>query len=161
MEHPRIGRVVTAALLVTPLRIALGCAALVAARVAGAGSTPAALAFGTLAGGTLFVIVNDPRRRFWRSRRGDPIPVPLGARFISRSELVRFAVFPSTVGVTALAAVAVAIGRDTLAAGFGGVLAGMGLASLAVAVELALRERQDDCEYYAETNGNRLFTLRD
>jgi hypothetical protein len=161
MEHPRLGRVVTAALLVTPLRIALGCAVLVAARVAGAESTPAALAFATFAGGTLFVIVNDPRRHVWRRRRGDPLPVPLGARFISRLELLRSAVFPSTVGVTALAAIAIAVGSDTLAAACGGVLTGMGLASLAAGVDMLLRERQDRCEYYAEMNGHRVFALHD
>jgi len=160
MEHPRLCRLSTTALLVTPLRIALGCGVLVAARVAGAASTPAALAFGTLAGGTLFVILHDPRRRIWRSRGGAPLPVPLGARFLTRTELVRAAVFPSTVGVTALAAAAIALDNDTLAAGFGGVLAGMGLASLAVAAELLHRERQDGCRYYAETRGSRVFELR-
>ncbi|TMM07798.1 MAG: hypothetical protein E6G02_00725 [Actinobacteria bacterium] len=150
----------TAALLVTPVRIALGCTVLIAARVAGAGSTAAALAFASLAGGTLFVIVNDPRRRFWRSRRGAPLPAPDDAHYLSRAELVRSAIFPSTVGVTVLAAVAIVIGRDTLAAGLAGVLAGMGLASLAAGVDLLLRERQTGCEYYAESNGNQTFERR-
>jgi hypothetical protein len=86
--------------------------------------------------------------------------VPLGARFISRSELLRAAVFPSTVGVTVFAAVAIALDRATLAASFGGVLTGMGLASLAAGIDVLLRERQTQCEYYAETNGHRVFVLR-
>jgi len=64
------------------------------------------------------------------------------------------------VGVTVLAAVAIVIGRDTLAAGLAGVLAGMGLASLAAGVDLLLRERQTGCEYYAESNGNQTFERR-
>src|SRR5262249_4446051 len=117
MEHPRLGRVVTASLLVTPLRIVFGCAVLVGARVGGAAATPATLAFTSLAGGTLFVIVNDPRRRFWRRRRGAAVPAPLGARFLTRRELVRSAVFPSTAGGTGLAPGALGVGRQTARAG--------------------------------------------
>jgi hypothetical protein len=153
---PRLARVVTAALLVTPVRIVLGCVVLVAARLVGAEPTPAALAFGTAAGGTAFVILNDPRRRLWL-RRTEPGPAPLDARYLSRLELVRAAIFPSTVGVTVLAVVALAVDRATLAALLAGVLAGMGLASLGAGVDWLLRERQEGREYYSETDGARIF----
>lgn len=156
VSAPRLARVVTAALLVTPVRLGLGCVVLAGARLAGAESTPAALAFVSAAGGTTFVILNDPRRRLWR-RRAALGPAPLDARYLSRLELVRAAIFPSTVGVTVLAAVALVVGQATLAALLAGVLAGMGFASLAAGVDWLLRERQEGREYFTEPDGPRVF----
>jgi hypothetical protein len=133
---------------------------LVASRVAGAASGPSTLGFGALAAATLFVIVNDPRKRFRNSGGGTALPMPSDVRLVSRLQLLQTAVVPSTVGVTALAVIAVALGKSTLAACLGGVLAGLGLASLAASLRLLRRERRDGCEYYAERDGSRVFERR-
>jgi hypothetical protein len=71
--------------------------------------------------------------------------------------LLASSAFPSTVGVAALAAVSAATDRNTLTAGLGGVLAGMGLASLVGTVRVLLRERREGSTYYAERRGKRVF----
>ena len=159
-DTPRLARVATAALLVTPIRIGLGCIVLVAAWLAGAPPAGAVLAFGTALVGTAFVVLQDPRRRLL-ARRRTPGPIPVEARYLTRLELVRSSLFPSTVGVTALAAISLVIASATLAALLGGVVAGMGLASLASGLDLVRRERRAGRELYAEVDGRRRMFERD
>ncbi len=117
----------TRALLVMPIRIVLGLIWLVAARWAGSESGPALLAFTIGALGIAFLVFNDPRSRF---AHGDvePLALPVDARVAPRWRQALTAMWPSTVGVSVLAAIAVA-GRPTLAALLGGVSAGLGLAA--------------------------------
>jgi hypothetical protein len=119
------------ALYVTPIRIGLGGIWLVAARVAGAPGTGALLAF---AGGVfliVFTLFNDPRSRFLR--RPDPKPAPAGFAVASRARQALHATLPSTVGVSALAAIAIAF-EPTLTALLGGISAGLGIAGALYAV---------------------------
>ena len=113
------------ALFVTPIRLALGAVWLAAALLGAAPRTGALLAF---AGGglvTVFVLANDPRVRFLPRR--EPQPAPAGASVASPLRQALAAALPSTVGVSLLAAVALAF-QPTLTALLGGVSAGLGLA---------------------------------
>ena len=118
----------TRALGVTPLRICLGFALLGLARSVGAARGPAYLAFALGVAGIVFVIFNDPRARFLR-REVEPLPFPSGAEVAPPWRQTLAASLPSTVGVTALALVALAF-RPALAALLAGVCAGLGVASL-------------------------------
>jgi hypothetical protein len=118
----------TRTLLVIPIRLGLGLVWLLGARVAGASGGPALLAFAVGALGIAFLIFNDPRSRFMRAEV-EPLELPPGARVASRWRQALGASLPSTVGVSILAAVAIAT-RPTLGALLGGVCAGLGLAAL-------------------------------
>lgn len=124
--HSLRGRLVA----VAPLRIGLGLVWLAGARVSGAGSASALLAFAT--GALLLVIlaVNDPRSRFFAP--GEAASVPPDA-FVARPvrQALRAAV-PSTVGVSLLAALVV-VPYPVLASFLGGVSAGLGVAGLLAA----------------------------
>jgi hypothetical protein len=116
------------ALLVIPIRFGLGLVTLLAAVLAGAGRGPALLAFVLGLLGITFTIFNDPRGRFLR-REVDTLPLPGDAVVASRARQAFAATLPSTLGVTALAAIAL-VPRPVLAALLGGVCAGLGLAAL-------------------------------
>jgi len=113
---------------VAPIRLALGGALLGAARIGGAGNGPALLAFVVGVFGIVFVIFNDPRARLLR-REVEPLEWPADARVAPLWRQALAATLPSTVGVTALALVAVAF-RPVLAALLAGVCAGLGVAAV-------------------------------
>ena len=146
-------------LVVAPIRLALGILALAAAGLTGLSGERAlvAFAFGTCV--MMLAALADPRARLLQQR--DPAePVPAQAEYASRLEIARHAVFPSTVGVAVLAAIALVFGA-ILAAVLAGALAGMGLAAFVVAVQLAANERREGVELYAEIGGGRRrFTRR-
>ena len=116
------------ALLVIPIRFALGLVTLLAAVLAGAASRSALLAFVLGLLGITFTIFNDPRARFLR-RDVEPLPLPADAVVASRRRQALAATLPSTLGVTGLAAIAL-VPQPVLAALLGGVCAGLGLAAL-------------------------------
>jgi hypothetical protein len=120
------------ALLVTPIRLLLGIAWVAAARLAGAPSTGSLLAF---AGGTfvtVFSLYNDPRARFLPRR--EPQPAPPGARVAGRLRQALAATIPSTLGVSVLAAAALAF-EPTLTALLGGISAGLGVGGALAALQ--------------------------
>ena len=116
------------ALLIAPIRLALGVLWLALARIAGAAATPALIAFcvGTL--GIVFFAFADPRARLAHGEV-DPLPAPAGATLAPRWRQALAAMFPSTIGVSVLAAIAL-FPSPTLAALLGGVCAGLGIAAL-------------------------------
>ncbi|HKU59136.1 MAG TPA: hypothetical protein VJP39_05975 [Gaiellaceae bacterium] len=97
------------------IRVALGLMWVVAARIAGASSAPAWLAFATAVFATAFLCFNDPRTR--------AVQRPREPQTLLRS------LFPSTIGVSVLAAIVVAP-QPVLAAFCGGVSAGLGVAGV-------------------------------
>ena len=115
--------------LVAPIRIGLGVLWLVVARLAGSAPAPAFIAFlvGTFA--TAFLGLADPRARRVSDQEGEPLPAPGGARLAPRWRQALGACWPSTLGVTVLAAIAAAR-APTLTALLGGVSAGLGVAAL-------------------------------
>jgi hypothetical protein len=113
------------ALLVTPIRLALGLLWLAAARAAGAPPDGATLAF---VGGAFFIaflLLNDPRSRFLR--RDDPVELPPEARVAPKLHQALGATLPSTLGVSVLAAIVV-VPRPILGALLGGISAGLAVA---------------------------------
>ena len=113
---------------VAPIRLAAGALGLVAARAAGASAGQALVAFAVGTLGFAFAALADPRRRFFAPRE-EPRPAPAGAQYESRLEAAAGAIFPSTVGVALLAAVALAR-APTLSALLAGGIAGMGVAAV-------------------------------
>jgi|SRR5579884_3601718 len=115
------------ALLVAPLRLALGVGWLVAARLVGAAPGPTYGAFGIGAFVVAFVALNDPRTRFVRR---DPQPLPGGGEPVLDPPWrhVLSAAFPSTVGLSVLAAITL-VPKPLLAALLGGASAGLGIAA--------------------------------
>ena len=101
------------ALYVTPIRVVLGVVWLVAARIAGSPGTGALLAFAGGAFVIVFTLFNDPRSRFLN--RGDPKEAPADTTVASPVRQALHATLPSTVGVSALAAVSLAF-EPTLSA---------------------------------------------
>lgn len=115
-------------MLIGPLRVVLGAAWLGAARAAGGSSTATLLVFAAGAFLLAFVVPNDPRARFGRAP-GKPAELPADATVAPHWLHAVHAAFPSTVGVSVLAAVTLAF-NPTLTALLGGILAGLGLAAL-------------------------------
>ena len=113
------------ALYVTPIRVVLGAVWLVAARIAGSPGTGALLAFAGGAFVIVFTLFNDPRSRFLR--RGEAKDAPADVLVAGRVRQALHATLPSTVGVSALAAVSLAF-QPTLAALLGGISTGLGIA---------------------------------
>jgi len=118
-------------LLIGPLRLVLGGCWLVAARVAGASGGASLIAFAAGAFGVAFLAANDPRARL-RGSGAKPERLPAGAHLAPAWMHAAHAAFPSTVGVSVLAGIALAV-RPELAALLAGVLAGLGLVALLVA----------------------------
>jgi hypothetical protein len=114
-------------ILVGPLRLVLAIVFLGASRVAGATSAAALLGFGIGCVLIVFLMFNDPRARF--RRESEARPLPSNARVAPAWMHAAHAAFPSTLGLSVLAGVAL-IGHPTLAALLGGVLAGLGVAAL-------------------------------
>jgi hypothetical protein len=137
---------------VIPIRLALGLALVGAARVAGARSGPALLAFVVGVFGITFVIFNDPRARFIR-RDVDPLDAPPDAEIPPRWRQGLSATLPSTVAVAVLACVAL-VPQPTLAARLAGVEAGLGVAAL-------LSLGRIDPELYVDPRRNVVYRRRD
>ena len=115
-------------LLVAPLRLVLGLVWLVAARAAGGPSGGTLVAFAAGAFAMAFLVPNDPRARFRRTP-GEPAELPADASVAPAWLHAVHSALPSTVGVSLLAAVALAF-QPTLTALLGGILAGLGLVAL-------------------------------
>lgn len=115
-------------LLVIPIRLALGAAWFVAARLAGLAAISAMLAFVSGALVVTFLLLNDPRSRFL-SRSVEPDAAPPEAVVAPRWQQALRATIPSTVGVSILAAIAL-VPQPALAALLGGISAGLGIAAL-------------------------------
>jgi len=114
--------------LIGPLRLALGAAFLVGADAAGAETGPALVLFAVGALALVFLLFNDPRAPFRRAAHVRA-PLPDTASVAPAWLHAAHAALPSTVGVSALAAVAL-WGRPDVAALLAGMLAGLGIAAL-------------------------------
>lgn len=138
------------ALVVAPVRLVLGIAGVGAAVAAGSPRPGAFLAFVAAAVGLVFVVAVDPRRHLFRLP-DDPPEASAEAVEDGLGRLAFSAVFPSTVGVAALAMAALFF-EPTLAALLSGILAGLGVAALIYGVDQLLSERR---------TGLRLFLVRE
>jgi hypothetical protein len=136
-EEIRLAPALAGQLLVAPVRLGLGAVGLAAALVRGLDGGPALIAFALGALGFAVVLLSAER---YFLQVEEPDPVPAGATVHSRRDTLRAAVWPSTVGVAVLLAVALAA-NPTLAALLAGVLAGMGIAALLSAAQTFANQR--------------------
>src|SRR5262249_27211799 len=120
------------ALWVAPIRLGLGLVWFGAGRLAGVESTSAWIAFAAGAFVTAFVLLNDPRARFFR--RGEAQPVPADASLAPPWGQALAATLPSTLGVNLLAAIAL-LWQPGLSVLLGGVSAGLGVAGVAYGLQ--------------------------
>jgi hypothetical protein len=133
-------RVLCGLLGVTPLRFGLAAAVLLAAIAAGATGQSARVAFvfGLVGGAGL--VLGDPRRRMLRREVVlPPAPDEFDLEEPWWSSLRQL--FPSSLGLTVLGAVALAF-NPVLSAVLAGVTAGLGVAGLIAAVQVWLEERR-------------------
>jgi len=140
-----VARLTTALLGVGLIRIALGLLFLLVAAVVG---PDARLAVSGFCAGTFllaFAALVDPRRRFVQGRK--PVRRPEGSVLAPAALVAWRAMFPSTVGVSGLTIVSLAIASWTLAALLAGALAGIGIAALVSWVRVARAERRAGVEY--------------
>jgi hypothetical protein len=118
-------------LYVAPLRVALGFVWVGAALLAGASAPGAWLAFATATFAMVFLRFNDPRARFL-PRGGDPVPLPEDATIATPARQAWRALFPSTIGVSVLAAIALTF-QPILSAFLGGIALGLGVSGVVAA----------------------------
>jgi len=135
-------------LLIGPLRLILGAVWLGAARAAGGSGSVALLVFAAGAFAMAFLIWNDPRARF-RGVRAEPAQLPAHASVAPAWLHAAHAAYPSTIGVSVLAAATLAFDR-TLTALLAGILAGLGLAALLAAHSI-------DGRLYVDPRGGAVF----
>jgi uncharacterized membrane protein YfcA len=126
---------------IVPLRLVLGFVFLGAARLAGVDPGPSARLFGL--GALLFalaMLLSRRRRTFW-VRAGEATPIDAAAPIAAWAWTIARSTYPSTLGVTGLAALALPLNPD-LTALLGGILAGMGGVGAVFAIELLQWESQ-------------------
>ena len=129
------------ALLIAGVRLVIAVAALASARVRGLDPGPAAALFAFGVGVLLIALPASVTRRPDRRRPRDAEPLPPGAAPLPHRRALALAMYPSTIGLTAVTVVAL-VAKPELAAVLAGILAGLGLAALWSAGQLALWERE-------------------
>ena len=133
---------------VAAIRLLLGAGFVTGSVARGLDRGPALLA--AFAGALVLVMIAvGPRGRTRESDLGDALQVPPDARFDPRWLGVLQACVPSTVGVAAMAGVAVVF-APALAAVLGGVLLALGGLAAVAWVQLAARERWERRRYWVE-----------
>jgi hypothetical protein len=144
---PRVFRVAHQAAGLVAVRLALAAAGYTTSVAAGAEPRPAAAALAFGIGVTAVALISD--RRWLLFRRPDVEPLPAGAAPGGLLRGIGSGLLPSTAGVAALLAIALAF-EPILAAVLAGVLAGMGLVQLMSLADLLLRERGEGRRLYAD-----------
>jgi len=125
---------------IVPIRLGLGFVFLGAARALGVTAGGSARLFGL--GAFLFALamLTSRRRRLFWVRAAEATPIDADAPVADWVWTIARSLFPSTLAMAALTAIALAA-NPALAALLAGILAGMGIVGLVFAVELLLWER--------------------
>ncbi|MDX6542842.1 MAG: hypothetical protein QOK32_445 [Gaiellaceae bacterium] len=154
-EAPRLVGLSTAPLAVAPIRFAVGVLGIAGAILRGlaVNAATAEFIFGTAV--FAFAALADPRRHFFRLE-SEAEPVPADATFEPLGRVALLATYPSTVGLTVLTGIALAI-NAALAAVLAGGAAGLGVAGAVAGAQIAMRERASGIRLYLERGGSRLF----
>ena len=140
------------ALLIATVRLVLASAGLAASIAAGLERGAAASLFACGAVILLLAVYGGDRRRRSAIRFQDPEPVPSGAHVEPRSRALVRAAYPSTIGLTALIAIAL-WPQPGLAALLAGILGGLGGMSIAGALRLGAWERDRRARILIEAGG--------
>jgi hypothetical protein len=131
-------------LVVVPIRVIVAAAGVAtAAQSLGAGRAATTAAVAAVV--VLFLLLARESRRPGLERFSEAGAPPPGARDESLWEALRVAVFPSTVGLTALTAIALVVDAG-LAAFMAGLLVGAAAFSLAVGLQVLRYERANGVE---------------
>jgi len=152
----RVAAVRRRLLLVTPIRVVLAFALLGGALAGDARDRSVVLAFVVGAVVVAFAALSD-RRPVLLGRDVEPEPLPPD---VTRDPDWRIAFdtsLPSTVGVAALAVIALAAGQPALGAALAGADAGLGLASAFALARLAAWERERGARLYVTPSGRRFL----
>jgi len=129
------------AFLIAGLRLAIAVAALALARLRGLDPGPTAGLFALGCGLLLVALPASVTRRPGRRRFAEAQPLPPGAEPLPHRRALALAMYPSTIGLSAVIAVSLVLSPE-LAAVLAGILAGIGLAALYSAGQLMLWERE-------------------
>ncbi len=151
---PRLVRALHHPLVLAPVRLTLSALVLGLAFVAGARAYPVLLAWALGAFLGFFVLSVD--RRFLLLERHEPARVPAGASIEPWWRVLATDIFPSTAGLTALAAVALST-KPVLAAVLAGILSGMGIASVLGYGRVTASEQRAGARLYYERRSGRPF----
>ncbi|HSC49992.1 MAG TPA: hypothetical protein VLD16_06985 [Gaiellaceae bacterium] len=144
------------ALLIAGLRLVLALAGVVAAVAFGVdrGAALGLLAVGAFA--LLLAVYGGDRRRRSALKFAEPQPVPADARFAGKARTLAHVAYPSTIGLTALIAVAL-WPQPGLAALLAGLLAGLAAMSLVGLARLALWEDERRTRFYVDPHTDTVF----
>jgi hypothetical protein len=148
------------ALLIGLLRLALAAGAVAVVVVRGVDLRVALELCALGAGLLVFAVLAGSRRRGERGRLDEAALLVGPASVVSHARALARATYPSTIGLTATTAIALAA-RPPLAALLAGILAGLGALALVAAAELALWERRRGGRVLTGTGpGGRVFLQR-
>ena len=149
---PALVQVRAQALLIAIVRLVLAAAGLSAAVARGTSVGVAAGLFGLGAGVLLIVVLGGSRGGGVWERLKKAQPLPAEAQVESRGRSVLRAAYPSTIGLSVLIVLALAIDAS-VAAVLAGILAGIGGVAAGFAVQLEVWERRRGVHIYAEPGG--------
>lgn len=146
---PTVYRVGPQRLALSSIRLGLGALGFAASTVTGAEADAAGVGLALGAGVACLALLTD--RRWLLLGRPTVAPLPEGAHRVRLSRSVASGMLPSTAGVAVLAAVSLAF-EPILASLLAGILAGMGIVSLASWVEVVLWERREGAGLFADAD---------
>ena len=141
-------------LLIATVRLVLAAAGLSAAIARGTSPEVAAGLFALGAGILLIAVLGGGRGSDVWARLEKAQPLSPEARIESRGRSVLRAAYPSTIGLTVLIVLSLAI-DPALAAVLAGILAGIGGVAAGFAVQLEVWERRRRMRIYAEPGGGK------
>ena len=143
--------------MISPVRLGLAGAGLGLARLRGVDAGVATGIFALGAGLLLFAMLASARHRRAWTRIGEAQPAPPAATVEPWWRSLLAATYPSTIGLTGLTGIALAV-NPRLAALLAGILAGLGLGALVFAAQLAAWEREQHARLLVERGrGGRAF----
>ena len=151
-DAPALVQVRAQALLIALVRLVLAAAGLSASIARGTSTGVAAGLFGLGAGVLLIVVLGGSRGSGVWERLQKAQPLTPGAEVESRGRSVARAAYPSTIGLSVLIVLALAI-DSALAAVLAGILAGIGGVAAGFALQLEAWERRRSVRIFAEPGG--------
>jgi hypothetical protein len=151
-EAPALVGVRAQALLIAIVRLVLAAAGLSASIARGTSAGVAAGLFALGAGVLLIVVLGGSRGGGVWDRLKQAQPLPPDAQIESPGRSVLRAAYPSTIGLSVLIVLALAI-DSALAAVLAGILAGIGGVAVGFAAQLEVWERKRGARIYAEPGG--------
>jgi hypothetical protein len=152
VDAPALVGVRAQSLLIALVRLVLAAAGLSASIARGTSPGVAAGLFGLGAGVLLIVVVGGSRGSSVWERLKKAQPLPPDAEVESRGRSVLRAAYPSTIGLSVLIVLALAI-DSALAAVLAGILAGIGGVAAGFATQLEVWERRRGVRIFAEPGG--------